>query len=280
MWCRRRSARPAPGSSRRRARDPRRSIGTFVTDPGEMLVRDVLAQMQVVDRRDGGVERLVEVRPAVPEAEVAVLVLRAHAPVEDVVLQLGGRGERRARRHLVAADPRARGERVRGVDLDLVAGGARDRRPREAIGVDLDLGREVGRRRRRSRRPVPLERGDGRRLAAVALGIDRRHGPVVRARGERLGRRHGGRGRLDRLRARADVHQRAHRRIRRHAQLVLGRVVDGRPRHLQHLAGIRDDVVARRREQVRRRHPGTHDLAALDQADGTSLRPIERTRHQ
>ena len=127
----------------------------------------------------------------------------------------------------------------------------------------LRLRRQVGRRRRRRRRPVPLEGRDRRRLAAMALGVDRRDRPVVGAGRQRLGRRdRRGRG-LDRLGAGADVDQRTHGRVRRDAQLVARRVVDRRPGHLEHLGRIRDHVVARRREQVRRRHPGAHDLAAL-----------------
>ena len=180
--------------------------------------------------------------PVVPDPRVAVRVERADAPVVDVV-QKDVVGEREvAMRRAAAADLRAGREVGRGVDLDLVARRAGDRVPREARVVDLGRRVQVVDVRRGHRRPEPLERGDRRRDAAVALGVDRRDAPVVRPRRER-GR--------DRGRGGGDV--------RRALRVVLVGVVEDE-RAESRVARDRDEVVrgARRppTSRARRAWPG------------------------
>ena len=68
-----------------------------------------------------------------------------------------------------------------GVDLDLVARRAGNRAPREARVVGLRRRVQILELSRGRSRPEPIERGDGRSDAAVALGVDRRDAPVVGA---------------------------------------------------------------------------------------------------
>ena len=210
--------------------------------------------IDVVGDRERVLGRRARVRELRPGARVLAGVVGAHAPVVRVGGQERLRRERRAHRVSAAARLRARRPARIRVDLDLVVGGAGDRRPRELRVVDLVRRIEVGHRERRGHVPVPGERPRRRRRAAVVLRVDRRHVPVVRARREPLQRRVGARRRVRRARVRrVPADERRQIRVGGDLHLVLLRTRHRRPVE-QDRRGVRERVAVARR--LRRRHVG------------------------
>ena len=278
------------GAGHRRPRDDR--LVHVAAGRNRLELRVVDRQVRRTGNR-GLVVGLVEGRAVVPGAGLALGVEAADAPVVRVVRQRPGRRER-GRAGLRAEQLGAGCEARRGVDLQLVARGAGNRRPLEERVEDLDARHHVRDGGRRRARPHPREREDRGRRSGIALGVDRHDLPVVGARVQRrrdgeVGVRGGDRiavvgpreralgddptGGVDAAACRAGRDRHAVRRSSRH----------GRPREDR---GVRigDRVQARRRQQRRHVAPLLGELAharplrsvrvLVDRADTPEVRAV------
>ena len=221
----------------------------------------MVAHAQVLDARARGwrhlVERLRERRAGVPDARIPARVECTDAPVIGVVLEYHRRCVRGADHRIGATDLRAGREIDGGVDLELVPRRAGDRIPREQRIEHLRRSEHVVDPGGCARRPGPQERLHRRGRAAMPLGVNRRHAPVVRpGRQERGARRVHRAGRFS-LRA----HERAERRIGRDRDDVLRGPRDRRPTQHERVRGMHHDRAVRRRLKRRRRRPRLHDRA-------------------
>jgi hypothetical protein len=242
---------PVQDRRRRRhaSRRPCDGIGRRV-DQAQVLHRRPPAERRLVDvvgDREGVVRCRSRVRVPRPGAGILAGVVGAHPPVVRAGREQLRRCERCADRVSGAAHLGPRRPVRVGVDLHLVVGGAGDRRPRELRVVDLVRGVEVGHRERGRDVPVPGEGPRRRRRAAVALGVDRRHVPVVRPRRKPVHGRVGARRRVGRVRRRrVAADERRQVRVGGDLHLVLLRARHRRPVE-QDRRGIRQRVAVTRR---------------------------------